>query len=149
MKVLLLQDVRAQGKKGDIVNVTDGYARNFLIPKKLACEADAKIMNEIKTKEEAKKHREAEEKRLAYENAKKFEGIVIKIYATAGADGKFYGSVTTKEIADALSEQHGIEVDKRKISLDDTIKAFGTFTAEVKLYPEIIGKLNVLVVSKQ
>lgn len=148
MKVLLLQDVKAQGKKGDIINVSDGYAHNFLFPKKLACEADAKIMNEIKTKEEAKKHREAEEKRIALENAKKFEGIIIKIYASAGADGKFYGSVTTKEIADALCEQHGIELDKRKISLEDPIKTFGTFTAEVKLYPEIVGKLNVLVASK-
>lgn len=149
MKVLLLQDVRAQGKKGDMINVSDGYARNFLIPKGLACEVDAKILNEIKTKELAKKHREETERAAALENVKRLEGVVVKIYATSGADGKLYGSVTSKEIAEELNRQHGIEVDKRKIVLDDTLKAFGTYAVDVKLYPEITGKVNVLITNKE
>ncbi len=148
MKVLLLQDVKAQGKKGQLVDVSDGYAANFLFPKKLACPADAKIMNELKGKEEAKKHKEALEKKQAEETAAKFAEILVKIYATSGADGRFYGAVTSKEIADSLKEQTGIEVDKRKIVLPDAIKAFGTYTVDVKLYPEIIGKLSVLVAQK-
>lgn len=148
MKVVLLQDVRSQGKKGDLITVSDGYARNYLIPKKLACEADAQVLNELKTKEEARKHRQAEEKKAAEEIASRLESIVVKIYNTAGNDGKFYGSVTTKEIADELLSQYNIEIDRRKISLDEPIKAFGNFIAQVKLFPEITGKINVLVVSK-
>ena len=148
MKVMLLTDVKGQGKKDQIVNVSDGYARNFLLPKGLAVAADAKIMNDVKNKEAAKKHREEEERKAALEIKARFEGIVVKLYATAGADGKFFGSVTSKEIAEALSEQFGIDVDKRKINLADPIKAFGTYTADVKLYPEITGKLNVLVAQK-
>ncbi len=148
MKVLLLQDVKGQGKKGELVNVSDGYARNFLLPKKLAVIADNGVMNEIKTKEEAKKHREAEEKKAAVENAKKLEGIVVKLFATAGADGKFFGSVSTKEIADELLKISGIEVDKRKIDLKDAIKAFGTYSLDVKLHPEVTGKINLVVANK-
>lgn len=148
MKVLLLQDVRAQGKKGEVVNVSDGYARNFLFPKRLAVEVDAKIMSELKSKEEAKAHREKVEREAAQATAKAFEGITVKIYEKSGADGKLYGSVTAKEISEALNEQYSIQVDKRKIVLPDTIKAFGTYTFDVKLYPEITGKLNVVVASK-
>ncbi len=149
MKVLLLADVKGQGKKGEIVNVSDGYARNFLLPKKLAAEATAQVLNEVKGKEEARLHRIEEEKKAARENAKKLEGVVVKIYATAGADGRIYGSVTAKEIAEALLAQSGIEVDKRKISLDGAIKNFGTYSLDVKLYSEISGKLNVVVASKE
>lgn len=148
MKVLLLQDVKGQGKKGEIVNVSDGYARNFLLPKKQAVIADNTVMNEIRTKEEAKKHREAEEKKTAEANAKKLEGIVVKLFATAGADGKFFGSVSTKEIADELLKISGIEVDKRKIDLKDAIKAFGTYSLDVKLHPEVTGKINLVVANK-
>ncbi len=148
MKVMLLQDVKSQGKKGDLINVSDGYARNFLFPKKLAVEADAKILSEIKSKEQARKHHEEMERQAALETAKKLEGIVVKIYATAGSDGKFFGSVTSKEIAEELAKQSGIEVDKRKIVAPDAFKSFGTYTVDVKLYPEIIGKLNVLIASK-
>ena len=148
MKVLLLQDVKGQGKKGEIVNVSDGYARNFLLPKKQAVIADNAVMNEIRTKEEAKKHREAEEKKAAQANAKKLEGIVVKLFATAGADGKFFGSISTKEIADELAKISGIEVDKRKIDLNDPIKAFGTYSLDVKLHPEVSGKINLVVANK-
>ena len=147
MKVVLLQDVKGQGKKDDIVEVSDGYARNFLFPKKLAAVADAKVLNDIKNKEAAKQRRIELEKQAARETAEKLSGVMVKIKVKEGAagDGKFYGSVTTKDIAEALAAQHGIEVDKRKIVLDDAIKAYGTYTVDVKLYPEISGKVNVLV----
>ena len=145
MKVVLLQDVKGQGKKDEIITVSDGYARNFLFPKKLAAEADAKVLNDIKNREAAKARRIELEKQAARETAKKFEGLLVKIAVQAGADGKFYGSVTNKDIADALAAQHGVEVDKRKIVLDAPIKAYGTYTVDVKLYPEIAGKLNILV----
>ena len=147
MKVVLLCDVKGQGKKGNIVNVSDGYARNFLFPKNLAAPADNKILNELKGKEEARLRQIELDKQTARDTAAKLTGIVVKIKAQAGADGKIYGSVTTKEIAEQLLSQHGIEIDRRKISLSDPIKAFGTYTPEVKLYPEIIGKINVVVTS--
>ena len=145
MKVLLLQDVKAQGKKGEVVNVSDGYARNFLFPKKLAVEADAKIMNDIKNKESAKQHKIELEKQAARDTAAKLQSVVVKIRIQAGTDGRVYGSVTSKDIAEALMEQHGIEIDKRKIVLDAPIKNYGTYTLDVKLYPEIAGKINVVV----
>ncbi len=147
MKVLLLQDVKGQGKKGELVNVSDGYAKNFLLPKKLAVVADNSVMNEIRTKDEAKKFREAEEKKTAEENAVKLQSIVVKLYATAGADGKFFGAVSSKEIADELKKVSGIDVDKRKI-LTDPIKAFGSYTIDVKLHPEVTGKINLVVAQK-
>lgn len=148
MKVLLLADVKGQGKKGDVLNVSDGYARNFLFPKKLACEVDAAVLNDLKNKEEAKKRREALEKQAAEETAKKFQSIVVKLFMAAGSDNKFFGSVTNKEIAEELVKQHGIEVDKRKIVVNDPIKTFGTHTVDVKLHHEITGKLNVLITNK-
>lgn len=148
MKVLLLQDVRAQGKKGDVVNVSDGYARNFLFPRKLAAELTPAIMNEIKTKEEAKQHKLAEEKKTAQENAVKLQGITVKIYASSGADSRLYGAITAKEIAEELKKQFDIDIDKRKIELDSAIKAYGTYTLEVKLHPDVTGKLSVVVASK-
>ena len=145
MKVVLLQDVKGKGKKDEIVNVSDGYARNFLFPRKLAAEADAKILNDIKNKEAAKARRIDLEKQAARETAEKLQSLLVKIAIQSGADGKLYGSVGTKDIAEALAAQHGVEIDKRKIVLDSPIKAYGTYTVDVKLYPEISGKLNVLV----
>ena len=145
MKVVLLQDVKGKGKKDEIVNVSDGYARNFLFPRKLAAEADAKILNDIKNKEAAKARRIDLEKQAARETAEKLQSLLVKITIQSGADGKLYGSVGTKDIAEALAAQHGVEIDKRKIVLDSPIKAYGTYTVDVKLYPEISGKLNVLV----
>lgn len=148
MKVVLLQDVKGQGKKGQVVNVSDGYARNFLFPKNLATVADNKIMNEIKGKEEAKLRQIELDKKAAHDTAEKLKAVVVKVGAQAGADGRIYGSVTSKEIAECLKQQHGIEIDRRKINLQDPIKAFGTYNPEVKLYPEITGKINVVVIQK-
>ena len=141
MKLVLLADVKPLGKKNDIVDVSDGYAKNFLLPKKLAIIADAKAINEIKNKEAARLH--------AIEVAKKLEGVIVKIYMTAGEDNRLFGSVTSKDIIDALEKDHGIVIDKKKVVLDKPIKAYGTYEINVKLYTGIAGKINVLVCSKQ
>lgn len=148
MKVILLADVKAQGKKGDVIEVSDGYARNFLIPKRLAKAADAKALNDKKMQEEAKLHRMEEEKKEALEIKAKLEGILVKISASCGADGKLYGSVTTKDISERLEADFGIVIDKKKLVLPDSIRAYGNYEVEVKLYPEISGKVNLLVCKK-
>ena len=145
MKVMLLQDVKGQGKKDQIVNVSDGYARNFLFPRQLAVEADAKAMADAKNKEAAKQFKIEQDKAAARDVAARLEAVQVKIKATAGADGRLYGSITTADVADALKEQAGIELDKRKIVSEAPIKAFGSYTLEVKLYPEIVGKINLIV----
>ena len=144
MKVVLLQDVKGQGKKDEVINVSDGYARNFLFPKKLAVEADAKILNDIKNKEAARLRKIELEKAAARETAAQLQAIVVKIKIQQGADGRLYGSVTTKDIGEALAAQHKIEIDRRKIVLDSPIKAYGTYSVDVKLYPEITGKINLV-----
>ena len=145
MKVVLLQDVKGQGKKDQVVNVSDGYARNYLLPRGLAIEANSKAMNEIKNKEAAKAHKIALEKAAANELKEKLAATVVKMKGKAGADGKLYGSVTSSDIADELKKQHNIDVDRRKIVMDGPVKAFGTYAFDVKLYPEITGKINVVV----
>ncbi len=148
MKVVFLADVKGQGKKDQIKEVSDGYARNFLLPKKLAVPADAKVLNEIKNKEASKQHKIDVEKAEAKAIAEKLTAVVVKIPAQAGADGRLYGSVTSKDIAEALQKQHGIVIDKRKLALTDPIKAFGLYAIDVKLYAEITGKVNVSVSDK-
>lgn len=148
MKVLLKEDVKGHGKKDDIIEVADGYARNFLLPKKLAVIADAKALNDAKTKKEAVEHKKITERENALETARLFESIVVKTIATAGPDGKLYGSVTTANIVDLLAKQHNITIDKKKLVIDEPIKGFGTYTLDVKLYPEITGKLTVVVADK-
>lgn len=148
MKVVLLADVKGQGKKGQVVNVSDGYARNFLFPKNLAVLADNKVLNEIKGKEEAKLRQAELEKQAARDTAEKLKTVSVRIKAQAGSDGRIYGTVTSKEIAEQLKAQCGIEIDRRKITLVDPIKAFGTYMPEVKLYPEITGKITVVVTDK-
>ena len=148
MKVMLLQDVKGQGKKDQIVNVSDGYARNFLLPRKLAVIADNKALSDAKAKEESKKHKIEVEKAAANETAAKMDEVLVKISASGGADGKLYGSVTSSDIAEELAKQHGIEIDRRKIQMDGAIKAFGQYDLEVKLYPEISGTVHVLVAEK-
>jgi large subunit ribosomal protein L9 len=148
MKVVLLQDVKAQGKKDQVVEVSDGYARNFLFPKKLAVPADAKVINDIKNKQSSAKHKEEVERENARALAKKLSETTIKLTAEAGADGRFYGAITSKDIAEALKAQAGIEADKRKILLDAPIKAFGTYKIELKIYADISGKFNVTVTEK-
>ncbi len=147
MKVLLMQDVKSQGKKGEIKNVSDGYARNFLFPRGLAVEANAQILKELENKEQAKKFKADTEKKNAEELAARLEGMIVKITATAGSDGRLYGSVTVKDIAEAMLAQHQLEIDRRRIQLDEHIKAFGTYTLEIKLYPGVVGNINVVVVS--
>ena len=145
MKVMLLQDVKGQGKKDQIVNVSDGYARNFLFPRKLAVEADAKAMADAKNKEAAKQFKIEQDKAAERDIAARLEAVQVKIKATAGADGRLYGSITTADVADALKEQAGIELDKRKIVSEAPIKAFGSYPLEVKLYPAIVGRINLIV----
>lgn len=148
MKVILTADVKGQGKKDQVVNVSDGYARNFLFPKKLAVPADSQSMNEIKNKEASKQHKIDVERANAVEIAAKLEKIVLKFEYAAGPDKKLYGSVTSKDIAEALKKAHGIEIDKRKITLAENIKSFGSFKADVKLFSDVNGKINIEVVSK-
>lgn len=145
MKVLLLADVKGQGKKDQIVEVSDGYARNFLFPKKLAVVADAKVMSETKSKEEAKQFRLKEEKAAAKALADKLGTLTVRITASSGGDGRLYGSITSKDIAEKLKEQYNIEIDKRKLVLSENIKSYGTYDVEVKVYPEISAKLKVTV----
>ena len=144
MKVLLRQDVKGQGKAGQIVNVSDGYARNFLFPRQLAVPADAQAMNELRTKEEAAQYHARVEKEAALEAAAKLKEKTVKISAKAGSSGRLFGAVTTKEVAEALNKQFGIQVDKRKITMND-IKAYGTYTAEIKLHAGVTAAFSVTV----
>jgi large subunit ribosomal protein L9 len=148
MKLILTQDVKGQGKKDQVINVSDGYARNFLLPRGLAIPADAKSMSEIKSREESRLHKIETEKSAAKEIAARLEKITVKIIGQAGSDGRLYGSVTAKDIAEALEKQHGIVIDKRKLTLSEPIKTFGTYNTEVKLYTEITGKVKVTVSDK-
>jgi len=147
MKVVLLKDVKGQGKKDDIVNVSDGYARNFLFPKGLAAEATNTVLNDIKNKEASKAHKIEVDRAAARAVAAKLDEVKVSIKVKSGgkdSGGKMYGSVTAKDIAEALAAQHKIDVDRRKIVMD-SIKAYGSYTVEVKLYPEIVGKIHVVV----
>lgn len=145
MKVLLLQDVKGQGKKDQIVDVSDGYARNFLFPKKLAVVADNKALNEVKNKEASKQYKIETEKANARAIADKLAQVTVKFTVNAGTDGRLYGSITSKDIAEALEKQHKITIDKRKIVMPDPIKAYGTYNFDVRLYTEIVGKIKVTV----
>ena len=144
MKVVLKQDVKGQGKAGQLVNVSDGYARNFLFPRNLAVPADAQVMSELKTKDEAAQYHAKVEKDAALAAAAQLKDKALKITARAGSGGRLFGSVTTKEVAEALEKQYGIKIDKRKITMAD-IKAFGDYTAEVKLYTGVVAEVTVTV----
>ena len=148
MKVILLADVKGQGKKNDVIEVSDGYAENFLIPRKLAKAADAQSLNDVKVKEAARLYRIETEKKEAQALAERLKTLQVKLPASSGADGRLYGSVTTKDIAEALQAQFGIEIDKRKLVLNDPIKAYGKYEVEAKLYTEVTGKVFVLVCEK-
>lgn len=144
MKVILKQDVKSLGKKGDLVNASDGYARNFLFPKGLAIEANASAMNEFNNKESAKKFHKAEEIKAAQAVADKLEGKTFSLKAKAGANGKLFGSVTSKDVAAKIKQDLNVDIDKRKIVMED-MKAFGTVQAEVKVYQGISAKVFVQV----
>lgn len=145
MKVILLQNVKGLGKKDEMVEAAEGYARNYLIPKKLAILADNKAQNELKGKESSRQFKIDEETRVAKETAAKLEGTVVKIRSASGADGRLYGAVTAKDIAETLERDFGIKVDKRKLELPDAIKSYGTFSVTVKLYADVSGKFTVVV----
>jgi large subunit ribosomal protein L9 len=145
MKVILQADVKGQGKKGQLVDVSDGYARNFLLPRKLAVEANNQNMNVMKTQQAAKEHHIAEEKTNALHLKERLSNATVEIVAKAGTGGRLFGSVTSKEIAEELFKAEKIEIDKRKIVLDEPIKAFGMYTVDVKLYPEIVAELKIRV----
>ncbi|MCL2773785.1 MAG: 50S ribosomal protein L9 [Oscillospiraceae bacterium] len=145
MKVLLKEDVRGQGKKGDIIDVSDGYARNFLLPRNLAVIADAKAINEIKTKKESELHKIVVEKQNAKILGDRLSAVTLKIPAQAGPDGKLYGSITSTNIAEALKSKENIDIDKRKIILEEHIKSFGTYMVDIKIYPEITAKITIVV----
>jgi large subunit ribosomal protein L9 len=148
MKVILQQDVRGQGKKGQLIEVSDGYARNFLLPKKLALAATADNINTMKIQEKAKQAQMEREKQEAREIAQKLSGCTVKISAKAGNGGKLFGSVTSKEISDALKAQYGFEIEKNKIVQPEPIKAFGTYELKCKLGYEISGEFKVAVVEE-
>ena len=145
MKVILQQDVRGQGKKGQLVEVSDGYARNFLLPKKLAVPATAENVNTMKQQEKARKAQEAAEKAEAEALSKKLEGLMVKIPAKAGEGGRLFGAVTAKEISEALAAQHGLTIAKAKLVLDEPIKACGGYQIKAKLGYEVVGTVNVMV----
>ena len=143
MKVILQQDVKGHGKKGQMVEVSDGYARNFMLPKKLAQEATADAINTMKMNDKATQERIAREKAEALETSKKLRAMTLIVKAKGGGAGRLFGSVTNQEIADALAKNTGIKLDKRKIVISDPIKAVGTYTATCKLGYEINAPLTV------
>ena len=149
MNILAKQDnIKGVGKKDEVINASDGYARNFLFPKKLAVEANSENMSKLNNKKEANNYRKDLEKQAAEETAKKLKGILLKINVKAGENGKIFGGVTAKEIADTLKAQANIEVDKKKIELKEQIKTLGTFSVNVKLYEGVTGVLKVDVLAK-
>lgn len=146
MKVIFIEDVKGKAKKGEMKDVSDGYARNFLIPRGLAYEATADTINTLKLKDKAQRAQMEREKAEAIEISKKLGGIQVLIKAKAGNGGKLFGAVTSQEIVNALKEQHGIDIEKNKVVQADPIKAFGNYTVKAKLGYEISGDINVLVV---
>lgn len=146
MKVILNADVRGQGKKGEMKEVSDGYARNYLLPKGLAVAATQDNLNAMKLRDAAKKRQMELEKAAAQENAKRLEGVIVKVKAKAGDNGRLFGSVTSKEISEALAEQHGIEIEKNKIVQAEPIKSFGSYYVKCKFGYEISGVIHVLVI---
>ncbi|MCX7715718.1 MAG: 50S ribosomal protein L9 [Clostridia bacterium] len=145
MKVILNQDVKGQGKKGDMIEVSDGYARNFLIPRKLASEATKENINIMQGQREAADYRKKKELEEARQIAAKMEEITVELKAKAGENGKLFGSITSKDIAEELKMQHHIKIDKKKFVLPEGIKTLGTTVVDVKIYPEVTGKLKVRV----
>jgi large subunit ribosomal protein L9 len=143
MKVILLQDVKGKGKKGQLLEVSDGYARNYMLPKKLAIEATADAVNTKNMNDKAAAEKAAKERAAALETSKKLRDMTVIVKAKGGGAGRLFGSVTTQEIADALKASSGIVLDKRKIVLNDTIKSVGTYTVQCKLGYEITAPLTV------
>lgn len=146
MKVILLDNIKGVGKKDEVINASDGYARNFLFPKKLAVEANAENLSKLKNKQDSVQHKKDVEKEKAEEIADKLKDITVTIKVKAGDNGRIFGGVTSKEISESLKEQFKIEVDKKKIVLNEAIKNLGVFNVSVKLFEGIIGNLKVNVI---
>ena len=145
MKVILQQDVKGQGKKGQLVEVSEGYARNFLMPRKLAIPATTDAINTMNLKEKARRAEEARQREEALATAGKLKEITVRIAAKAGTGGRLFGAVTTKEIAEALNKQFSLDIPKQKLVLDEAIKSFGTYTVKAKLGFEISANFSVMV----
>lgn len=148
MKVILKADIKGVGKKDQVINASDGYARNFLFPKNLAVEANNSNMIKLQAKNDANKYRKDQEKEKAEELKKEIEKLTLKIPVKAGENGKIFGGVSSKEIAENLEKQYNIKVDKKKINLKDTIKTLGARTVEIKLFEGVVAKLKVHVISE-
>ncbi|MGI6029501.1 MAG: 50S ribosomal protein L9 [Candidatus Heteroscillospira sp.] len=149
MKVIFQADVKGKGKKGEMKEVSDGYARNFLLPKKLAVEATSDAVNTMRLKEKARAKQMAEEKAAAEAIAERLKSVVVKIYAKAGAGGKLFGSITSKEISEELMKQFDINIEKNKIVQDNPIKGYGSFSIKCKLGYEVNGTINVVVAEEK
>ena len=148
MKVILKENIKGVGKKDQVINASDGYARNFLFPKNLAVEANAENMSKLKAKQDSNAFKKSQEKEEAQKIADKLSKILMKVQVKAGENGKIFGGVSSKEIAENLEKQYNIKVDKKKIDLKETIKTLGMFTIEIKLYEGVVGKLKIDVISK-
>lgn len=149
MKVILLKDIKGTGKKGEVKEVSDGYARNFLLPKKMAVVADQTNVKELNEKNKSKEIKAQKEYEEAIELGKKMEEMAVTIYSKSGDGGRLFGSITSKDIAEQLKKQHSIEVDKRKISLDEPIRVLGSRFVEVKIHQKVTTKIRVDVKEKQ
>lgn len=148
MKVILLDNIKGVGKKDEVINASDGYARNYLLPKKLAVEANTENMSKLNNKKEANSYKKDLEKQAAEEIAQKLKGILLKIKVKAGENGKIFGGVTAKEISDNLKSQYQIEIDKKKIELKEQIKTLGSFSVTIKLYEGVTGTLKMEVLAQ-
>lgn len=148
MKIILLQDIKGVGKKDEVINASDGYARNYLFPKKLAIEATKENLGKLESKNEANKFKKQNEKNDAIEVANKLKELVLTIKVKAGENGKIFGGVTSKEISENLKEQYKIEIDKKKIEVKETIKNIGRFTINIKLYEGVNAKLTVNIIAE-
>jgi large subunit ribosomal protein L9 len=145
MKVILLKDIKGTGKKDQIIEVSDGYGRNYLLPRKLAVEATSEAVNSVERSKSAAKHREDVKKNEAETAARELKGKTVTVKVRAGENGRLYGSITTQEIADALKAQHGVEVDKRKIEVDGKVTSVGQTTITIKLYAGVATKMNLVI----
>ena len=147
MKVILKADIKGVGKKNEVINASDGYARNFLFPKNLAVEANAENMSKLKAQNEATQFRKDTEKEDAKKTSEKLNKIMVKVEVKAGENGKIFGGVSAKDISENLEKQHNIKIDKKKIDLKETIKTLGVHNVDVKLYEGVSGKIKVDVIS--
>ena len=148
MKVILLENVKGVGKKDEIINANDGYARNFLFPKNLAIEANSTNLSKLKSKQDSASFKKSEEKKNAEEVKEKLSKIVLKINVKAGENGKIFGGVTAKEISEQLKKQYNYNIDKKKIDIKETIKTIGMFTIDLKLFEGVVGKLKIHIIGE-